>query len=117
MCRRAGRALVQIAADAAVGIDAEVIDMRSLVPLDTQTILGSVAKTGHLFTVEENPELLGWGAQISALAADECFWSLDGPIKRITTPHIPLPAADSLEDLVLPSAASIAATIERAMHL
>jgi acetoin:2,6-dichlorophenolindophenol oxidoreductase subunit beta len=110
------RALAAADTLAAVGIDAEVIDVRSLVPLDTQTILSSVGKTGHLFTVEENPELLGWGAQISALAADECFWSLDGPIKRITTPHIPLPAADSLEDLVLPSAASIAATIEKTMQ-
>jgi acetoin:2,6-dichlorophenolindophenol oxidoreductase subunit beta len=110
------RALAAADTLAAVGIDAEVVDVRSLVPLDTQTILSSVGKTGHLFTVEENPELLGWGAQISALAADECFWSLDGPIKRITTPHIPLPAADSLEDLVLPSAASIAATIEKTMQ-
>jgi acetoin:2,6-dichlorophenolindophenol oxidoreductase subunit beta len=101
---------------AAIGIEAEVIDVRSLVPLDTQTILGSVSKTGRLFTVEENPELLGWGAQIVALAADECFWSLDGPIQRITTPHIPLPAADSLEDAVMPSAASIASTVNEALQ-
>jgi pyruvate/2-oxoglutarate/acetoin dehydrogenase E1 component len=76
------------------GIDAEVIDVRSLVPLDTQTMLGSVAKTGRLFTVEENPRLLGWGAEIASIVADEGFWDLDGPIVRITTPHIPLPAAD-----------------------
>jgi acetoin:2,6-dichlorophenolindophenol oxidoreductase subunit beta len=110
------RALDAADALAAVGIDAEVIDVRSLVPLDTQTILGSVGRTGHLFTVEENPELLGWGAQIAALTADECFWSLDGPIKRITTPHVPLPAADSLEDLMLPSVANIAAIIEKTMQ-
>ena len=72
------------------GVDAEVIDVRSLVPLDTQTILGSVAKTGHLFTVEENPRLCGWGAEIASIVADEAFWDLDGPIVRITTPHIPL---------------------------
>jgi acetoin:2,6-dichlorophenolindophenol oxidoreductase subunit beta len=101
---------------AAKGIDVEVIDVRSLVPLDTRTILGSVSRTGRLFTVEENPELLGWGAQIAALAAHECFWDLDGPIQRITTPHVPLPAADSLEDAVIPSAPSIAATIEAAMN-
>jgi pyruvate/2-oxoglutarate/acetoin dehydrogenase E1 component len=98
------------------GIDAEVIDVRSLVPLDTATLLASVAKTGRLFTVEENPRLLGWGAEIASLVADEGFWSLDGPVRRITTPHIPLPSADSLEDLVLPSADLVAQTVEKAMQ-
>ena len=63
--------------------------MRSLVPLDTQTILGSVAKTHRLFTVEENPRLCGWGAEIVSIVADEAFYDLDGPPVRITTPHIP----------------------------
>lgn len=98
------------------GIDVEVVDVRSLVPLDTATILGSVVRTGRLFTVEENPRLLGWGAEIASIAVQECFWDLDGPIERITTPHIPLPSADSLEDLVLPSATRIAQTIERSLH-
>jgi pyruvate/2-oxoglutarate/acetoin dehydrogenase E1 component len=97
------------------GIDAEVIDVRSLVPLDTQTILGSVAKTGRLFTVEENPRLCGWGAEIASIVADEAFWDLDGPIVRITTPHIPLPAADHLEDLALPSAARIVDKVRRVL--
>ena len=98
------------------GIDAEVVDVRSLVPLDTQTILASVAKTGHLFTVEENPRLLGWGAEIASIVADEAFWDLDGPIVRITTPHIPLPAADHLEDLALPSAPRIVERIVRTLN-
>ncbi|WP_392544302.1 alpha-ketoacid dehydrogenase subunit beta [Oryzobacter telluris] len=98
------------------GIDAEVIDVRSLMPLDTRTILASVAKTGRLFTVEENPQVLGWGAEIAAIVADEGFWDLDGPVQRITTPHIPLPSADSLEDLVMPSAESVAATVEKALQ-
>jgi pyruvate dehydrogenase E1 component beta subunit len=97
------------------GIDCEVIDVRSLVPLDTQTILGSVAKTGRLFTVEENPRLCGWGAEIASIAADEAFYDLDGPIVRITTPHIPLPAADNLEDIALPTADRIVEKISRAM--
>jgi pyruvate dehydrogenase E1 component beta subunit len=97
------------------GIDAEVIDVRSLVPLDTQTILGSLAKTGRLFTVEENPRLCGWGAEIASIAADECFWDLDGPIVRITTPHIPLPAADNLEDIVLPTPDRIAERVRRTL--
>ena len=85
------------------GIDCEVVDVRSLVPLDTQTILGSVARTHRLFTVEENPRLCGWGAEIVSIVADEAFYDLDGPPVRITTPHIPLPAADILEDIVLPT--------------
>jgi pyruvate dehydrogenase E1 component beta subunit len=98
------------------GIEAEVIDVRSLVPLDTRTILGSLSKTGRLFTVEENPRLLGWGAEIASIAADECFWDLDGPIQRITTPHVPLPSADSLEDLVMPSPDVVATTVEKALQ-
>ncbi|WP_137391002.1 alpha-ketoacid dehydrogenase subunit beta [Rhodoligotrophos defluvii] len=97
------------------GIDAEVIDVRSLVPLDTQTILGSVARTGRLFTVEENPRLCGWGAEIASIVADEAFFDLDGPVVRITTPHIPLPAADNLEDLALPTVDRIVERVLRAM--
>jgi acetoin:2,6-dichlorophenolindophenol oxidoreductase subunit beta len=93
------------------GISATVIDVRSLVPLDTQTIFAEISKTGRFYTVEENPRLCGWGAEISSLVAEELFWDLDAPITRITTPHIPLPAADRLEDLTIPSAARIVATI------
>jgi pyruvate dehydrogenase E1 component beta subunit len=93
------------------GISAEVIDVRSLVPLDTQTILGSVTKTGRLFTVEENPRLCGWGAEIASIVVDEIFWDLDGPVVRITTPHIPLPAAEALEDMAIPSVESIVQTV------
>jgi acetoin:2,6-dichlorophenolindophenol oxidoreductase subunit beta len=89
------------------GIEATVVDVRSLVPLDTQTILREVSKTGRLVTVEENPRLCGWGAEIASIVADEIFWDLDGPIIRITTPHIPLPAADALEDATMPSAERI----------
>jgi len=89
------------------GIDATVVDVRSLVPLDTQTILAETVKTGRLVTVEENPRLCGWGAEIASIVAHEIFWDLDGPIIRITTPHIPLPAADELEDATMPSAERI----------
>ena len=97
------------------GIDAEVIDLRSLVPLDTAAILASVAKTSRLFTVEENPRLCGWGAEIASIVADEGFYSLDAPIVRITTPHIPLPSAAALEDLAVPSVARIVETVRRRM--
>jgi pyruvate/2-oxoglutarate/acetoin dehydrogenase E1 component len=98
------------------GIDCEVVDVRSLVPLDTQTILGSVARTHRLFTVEENPRLCGWGAEIVSIVADEAFYDLDGPPVRITTPHIPLPAADILEDIALPTADRIVDRVKRSMN-
>jgi len=98
------------------GIDCEVVDVRSLVPLDTQTILGSVARTHRLFTVEENPRLCGWGAEIVSIVADEAFYDLDGPPVRITTPHIPLPAADILEDIALPTVERIVERVRRSMN-
>lgn len=92
-------------------LSALVVDVRSLVPLDTQTILAAVRKTGRLVTVEENPRLCGWGAEIASIVADECFHDLDGPIVRITTPHIPLPSADNLEDATLPNVERIVETV------
>ena len=57
----------------------------------------------------------GWGAEIASIAADESFWDLDGPVVRITTPHIPLPAADNLEDMALPTVPRIVETIRRSL--
>jgi|TARA_B110000444_G_scaffold213159_1_gene209842 pyruvate dehydrogenase E1 component beta subunit len=95
------------------GISATVVDIRSLVPLDTKTILSEVIKTGRVVTVEENPRLCGWGAEISSIIAEECFYDLDMPIVRITTPHIPLASADELEDVMIPSVSRIFDTISR----
>ena len=95
------------------GVELEVIDLRSLVPLDTATILESVENTSRLFTVEENPRLCGWGAEIASIVADEGFYSLDAPIVRITTPHIPLPSAAALEDIAVPSVERIIETIRK----
>jgi pyruvate dehydrogenase E1 component beta subunit len=95
------------------GISCEVIDLRCLVPLDTKTILESVTKTGRLVTVEENPRLCGWGAEISSIVVEELFWNLDAPITRITTPHIPLASVDVLEDLMIPSVERIVDTISK----
>jgi pyruvate dehydrogenase E1 component beta subunit len=109
-------AMVPVALEAAVrlaeaGVSAEVIDVRSLVPLDTATILESVRRTGHLFTVEENPRLCGWGAEVASIVAEECIWDLDGPIVRVTTPHIPLPSSAGLEDLAIPSVERVVAAV------
>ena len=97
------------------GLDVEVIDVRSLVPLDLTTILGSVRRTGCLFTVEENPRLCGWGAEIVSIAVEEAFSQIDGAPVRITTPHIPLAHAGVLEDAMIPSVDRIAETV--AKHL
>ena len=85
------------------GVSATVVDVRSLVPLDTSTLLREIERTGRLVTIEENPRLCGWGAEFVSIAGHELFYSLDGPMLRITTPHLPLPSADNLEDAVLPS--------------
>ena len=95
------------------GVSAEVIDVRCLVPLDTRTILESVSRTGRLVTVEENPRLCGWGAELASIVAEELFWDLDGPVVRVTTPHIPLPSADALEDAVMPSPQGIVEHVTR----
>ncbi|HEY5091862.1 MAG TPA: alpha-ketoacid dehydrogenase subunit beta [Acidimicrobiales bacterium] len=110
------RALLAAQELAGSGIDVTVVDVRSLVPLDTETILREVSATGRMFSVEENPRLCGWGAELASIVSEEAFYDLDGPIVRITTPHIPLPAADALEDLAIPSVERIVTTIEQSMN-
>jgi len=97
------------------GVSAEVIDVRSLVPLDVPAILESVGRTSRLVTVEENPRLCGWGAEVASIVAEEGFFTLDGPIVRVTTPHIPLPSADVLEDAAIPSVDRIVEGVRRAV--
>ena len=109
------RALAAADVLATEGIDATVIDLRSLVPLDVTTIASSVVATGHLVTVEENPRLCGWGAEVASIIAEECLFDLDGPIVRVTTPHVPLPAAEALEDVAIPSPARVVEGVRRAL--
>jgi acetoin:2,6-dichlorophenolindophenol oxidoreductase subunit beta len=110
------RALSAAEALAADGVSVEVIDLRTLVPLDVSAVLGSVEKTSRLFTVEENPRLCGWGAEVVSIVAEEAIYSLDGPMVRITTPHVPLAANPILEDAQMPSAERIAATIRTTLE-
>jgi pyruvate dehydrogenase E1 component beta subunit len=112
MVPKAEKAADALAAD---GIKATVIDVRSLVPLDAKTILAESARTGRVFTVEENPRLCGWGAEIASIIQEEVFGALKGPVIRITTPHVPLPSADQLEDAVVPTVARIVAEVKRAL--
>jgi pyruvate dehydrogenase E1 component beta subunit len=92
-------------------IGCRVVDLRSLVPLDVSTVLEAVRATGRVFTVEENPRLCGWGAEIASIVAEEAFYDLDGPIVRITSPHVPLPAAEALEDATIPNVDRIVETV------
>jgi acetoin:2,6-dichlorophenolindophenol oxidoreductase subunit beta len=114
MVPRALKAAEMLAAEH--GISATVVDVRCLVPLDARTLLEQAAKTGRVFTVEENPRLCGWGAEISSIIHEECFDALKQPVVRITTPHIPLPAADRLEDAVIPSVARIVEEVKRSVE-
>lgn len=97
------------------GPSLEVIDLRTLVPLDMTTVLASVNKTSRLFTVEENPRLCGWGAEVVSIVAEEAIYSLDGPVVRITTPHVPLAANPILEDAQMPSIDRIAEVVRTTM--
>jgi pyruvate/2-oxoglutarate/acetoin dehydrogenase E1 component len=85
------------------GFEAEVIDPRSLSPLDEDTILSSVMKTNRLIVIDEANPRCSIATDIAALVADKAFDSLDAPIKRITAPHTPVPFSPPLEDLYLPS--------------
>ncbi|MEE3246341.1 MAG: transketolase C-terminal domain-containing protein, partial [Chloroflexota bacterium] len=92
------------------GIDVEVVDLRTLTPLDTETILESVKKTGKLAVVHEDNITGGVGAEIAALAAGQAFEYLDGPVVRICGPDVPtMPFAQTLEDAYMPTADKIAA--------
>ena len=96
----------QLAAD---GIAAEVLDLRTLVPLDAAAVLASVRRTGRLVIVEENPGQLGWGAAIAAIAAEEAFGDLAAPVTRVSGGNVPLPVAASLEAEVDVSPARVVA--------
>jgi pyruvate/2-oxoglutarate/acetoin dehydrogenase E1 component len=100
----------QLAGD---GISAEVIDLRTLVPLDATAVLGSARRTGRVVVVEENPGQLGWGAGIAAILAEEAFDDLVAPVVRVTGGNIPLPVAAPLEAAVSTSVARVAAAVRR----
>ena len=85
------------------GASVEVIDLRSLVPLDEEAILVSVRKTSKVLIVDEANETCAAGAQVAALIADKGFEDLDGPVRRIATPDVPIPFSPPLEQAVLPS--------------
>ena len=94
------------------GIEAEVIDPRTLVPLDKELILASVRKTGRLVIAEEDNLTGGWAADIAAIVADEAFIWLDAPIKRVSAPDVPPPFAPVLEREYVPNAEKIVTAVQ-----
>ena len=99
------------------GVSVEVIDPRTLVPLDRNAILRSVAKTGRLVVAEPAHRTCGAAAEISALVAEEIFDSLRAPIIRVTAPDMQIPFSPSLEKQMYPTKTSIAAAIRRVVNL
>jgi pyruvate dehydrogenase E1 component beta subunit len=125
--RRAGRDLTLVtyggslpkalaAADALVrdGIDVEVVDLRSLRPLDAETLLRSIAKTHRAVIVDEGWRTCSLAAEISAIVMEGAFYELDAPVMRICTAEVPIPYAKHLEEAALPSIERIVATIREA---
>jgi 2-oxoisovalerate dehydrogenase E1 component beta subunit len=86
----------------------EVLDLRSLVPLDEEAILASVRRTSKVLIVDEANETCAAGAQVAALVADRAFSDLDGPVRRVAAPDVPIPFSPTLEQQVLPTADRIA---------
>lgn len=103
------RALAAAEALAKEAISAEVVDPRTLEPLDKATLLASVKKTGRLVVTDESHDNCSVASGLAAIMADEGFASLRAPIKRVTIPHVPVPFAVSLEDYVTPTAERIVA--------
>lgn len=98
------------------GIEAEIIDLRTLVPLDKATILASVQKTNRLVIVHEAVRTGGFGGEIAAIVAEEAFDYLDAPIKRVTAPDTPVPFSPRLEDAYLPNEAKIIAAVKAVVN-
>jgi pyruvate dehydrogenase E1 component beta subunit len=101
---------------AAEGISAEVIDLRTIRPLDTDTILASVRKTSRLVTVEEGWPVAGIGSELAALVMEQAFDCLDAPVLRVTGKDVPLPYAANLEKLAVPQVQDIVNTCKAVCH-
>jgi pyruvate dehydrogenase E1 component beta subunit len=93
------------------GVSVEVIDPRTLVPLDRETIAASVAKTGRVAIVHEAVQFLGFGSEIAAHIAEHSFWDLDAPVLRIGAASHPIPYQRDLELATLPAAADVVTAV------
>lgn len=111
-----GRALEAAEMLAAEGIEAEVIDLRSIRPLDTETVVESVKRTNRIVSVEEGWPFAGIGAEIGMRMMEDAFDYLDAPVVRVTGEDVPMPYAANLEKLALPQAEKIAAAAKRVCY-
>jgi pyruvate dehydrogenase E1 component beta subunit len=116
----ATHALVQRSLNAAEqvakeGIDAEIVDPRTLVPLDKETILNSVKKTGRLLVADEGHRTCGAAAEIAAMVAEEAIYYLKAPIKRVTSPDTPVPFSPPLEQAFIPDEKKLIPAIKSLM--
>lgn len=98
------------------GISCEVIDPRTLVPLDLKTIVESVKKTGRLLTVEEAPHAGGWGAEVATQVTEEAIWYLESPVIRVTLGAGMIPFSQPLEDYVIPNKDRVIAAVRRSLE-
>ena len=101
---------------AAAGVSAEVLNLRSLRPLDRDGIVASVRKTHRCVTVEEGWPTCGVGAEVGAILYEECFDELDAPLERVCGADVPMPYAHNLETAALPQVADIANACLRTLH-
>ena len=98
------------------GISVEIIDPRTLVPFDYETVINSIKKTSRLMIVEEDTRRNGWGAEIAAQIAEDAIYYLDAPVKRVATYDVPIPFAPVMENYVVPSAQRIADEARKLMN-
>jgi pyruvate/2-oxoglutarate/acetoin dehydrogenase E1 component len=98
------------------GISVEVIDPRTLVPFDKEAVIKSIKKTGRLVVVDEDYDRCGFASWVAAIVADECFGYLDAPIKRVTTPTVPIPFSPVLEKEILPNAEKIIKAVKEVVR-
>jgi pyruvate dehydrogenase E1 component beta subunit len=101
---------------AAEGISAEVIDLRTIRPLDVETIVASVEKTNRLVSLEEGWPFAGIGAELAATMMDKAFDYLDAPVQRVCSKDVPMPYAANLEHMTLPQAADVVAAAKAALY-
>ncbi|MEM2913903.1 MAG: transketolase C-terminal domain-containing protein, partial [Candidatus Bathyarchaeia archaeon] len=95
------------------GINAEIIDPRTLVPFDKESVIRSVKKTGRLVIVEEDTKTGGWGAEVAAIISEEAIDYLDAPIKRVSSLDAPIGASPPLEDYLIPREEQIIAAVKK----
>jgi pyruvate/2-oxoglutarate/acetoin dehydrogenase E1 component len=98
------------------GIDVEIVDPRTLTPLDKVTILDSVKKTGRLLVADEGHKTCGVAAEISAMVAEECIYYLKAPVIRVCTPDTPVPFSPPLEQAYIPDVKDLLPAIKKLME-